>query len=91
MTSPPYNIGKDYERQSLTQQYVDDQTKIIQLCAQILYERGSLRWQVGNHVVDGYIQPLDILLYDAFVKAGLVLRIGSSGILSTGQYQSPPK
>jgi adenine-specific DNA-methyltransferase len=76
VTSPPYNIGKDYERHSKksTKQYVADQTKIIELCSQILDERGSLCWQVGNHVVDGYIQPLDILLYDAFVNAGFVLR-----------------
>src|SRR5581483_12370389 len=76
ITSPPYNIGKDYERHTRksTAQYVRDQTEIINLCAKVLDRRGSICWQVGNHVVDGYIQPLDILLYDAFIKAGFVLR-----------------
>jgi len=76
LTSPPYNIGKDYERHNKrsTAQYLEDQAAIIKLCANILDERGSLCWQVGNLVVDGYIEPLDILLYQKFIDAGFVLR-----------------
>jgi len=76
LTSPPYNIGKVYERHSRTSvaQYVKDQSEIIQHCADILDKNGSICWQVGNHVVDGYIQPLDILLYQSFIDAGFVLR-----------------
>ncbi len=76
LTSPPYNIGKAYERHNRksTKQYVDDQSEIIAKCADVLDERGSLCWQVGTHVIDGYIEPLDILLYPAFIAAGFVLR-----------------
>jgi adenine-specific DNA-methyltransferase len=76
LTSPPYNIGKDYERQRKlsTEQYIADQREVIQLCARILDKNGSLCWQVGNHIVDRHIEPLDILLYSAFIDAGFVLR-----------------
>jgi adenine-specific DNA-methyltransferase len=76
LTSPPYNIGKAYERHNRksTAQYVADQSAVIQMCSRVLDERGSLCWQVGTHVVDGYIEPLDILLYPAFIQAGFVLR-----------------
>jgi adenine-specific DNA-methyltransferase len=76
LTSPPYNIGKAYERHNMrsTAQYVEDQREIIGLCTAVLKKNGSLCWQVGNHVADGYIEPLDILLYQAFIDAGFVLR-----------------
>lgn len=76
LTSPPYNIGKSYERRKSksTAEYMSEQTELIQLCADVLGKQGSLCWQVGSRVVDGYIEPLDILLYPAFIKAGFVLR-----------------
>ncbi|MGC8485389.1 MAG: DNA-methyltransferase, partial [Candidatus Baltobacteraceae bacterium] len=76
LTSPPYNIGKVYERATKTgfDAYIEAQRTIIRACAQVLQDDGSLCWQVGNHVIDGHIQPLDIFLYPAFIEAGFVLR-----------------
>jgi adenine-specific DNA-methyltransferase len=40
----------------------------------LLSDRGSLCWQVGNHVDNGEIFPLDIYLYPIFREHGLKLR-----------------
>ena len=74
VTSPPYNIGKSYERRRELEEYVSQQSQVISECVRLLHPRGSLCWQVGNHVDDGEIFPLDILLYPVFKNHGLMLR-----------------
>ena len=74
VTSPPYNIGKSYERRTVLEEYLDAQEKTISECVRLLDERGSICWQVGNFVDNGSIIPLDIVLYPLFAKHGLVLR-----------------
>lgn len=74
VTSPPYNIGKKYESRSPLDAYVAAQAKVIAECVRLLHPRGSLCWQVGNHVQNGEIFPLDMVLYPLFQKHGLKLR-----------------
>lgn len=74
VTSPPYNIGKRYERRSPLETYIQDQAQVISECVRLLSDRGSLCWQVGNHVDNGEIFPLDIHLYPIFREHGLKLR-----------------
>ncbi len=74
VTSPPYNIGKAYERKSSLVAYVDAQTEVIARCAELLHPQGSICWQVGNHVDDGEVFPLDAVLYPVFKSMGLKLR-----------------
>ncbi|MFC7500011.1 DNA-methyltransferase [Enterovirga sp. GCM10030262] len=74
VTSPPYNIGKRYERRSPLDAYIQAQAQVISECARLLSDRGSLCWQVGNHVDNGEIFPLDIYLYPIFREHGLKLR-----------------
>lgn len=75
VTSPPYNIGKAYERRSSLEAYCEAQAKVIAECVRLLHPQGSLCWQVGNHVTkDGEVLPLDILLYPYFKDCGLYLR-----------------
>jgi adenine-specific DNA-methyltransferase len=74
VTSPPYNIGKRYEKRRSFDEYLLDQERVIAQCVERLTESGSVCWQVGNHVDDGAIVPLDIALYPLFAKHGLVLR-----------------
>ena len=74
VTSPPYNIGKSYEDKSDMNQYLARQEHVIAECARLLDDRGSICWQVGNHVENGEILPLDILLYPVFRRHGLKLR-----------------
>jgi adenine-specific DNA-methyltransferase len=74
VTSPPYNIGKTYESRSPLSSYVDAQARVISECVRLLHPRGSLCWQVGNHVQNGEIVPLDIVLHPVFQDHGLKLR-----------------
>lgn len=74
VTSPPYNIGKAYERRDSLDNYVSAQAKVIAECVRLLHDRGSICWQVGNHVQDGEVFPLDIILYRIFKDHGLHLR-----------------
>ena len=74
VTSPPYNIGKSYERRSPLDAYVESQAAVIAECVRTLRPGGSICWQVGNHVTDGEIVPLDIALYPIFREHGLKLR-----------------
>lgn len=75
VTSPPYNIGKQYERRSSLDDYLAGQAQVISECVRLLAPSGSLCWQVGNHVTtDGEVVPLDIALYSVFKSHGLKLR-----------------
>ena len=74
VTSPPYNLGKNYERKTSLANYIESQTRIIAQCVRLLHPQGSLCWQVGNHVQKGEVFPLDIILYALFKEHGLKLR-----------------
>jgi adenine-specific DNA-methyltransferase len=74
VTSPPYNIGKSYESRSSLNDYVKAQAQVISECVRLLAPTGSLCWQVGNHVDNGEIFPLDMVLYPLFREHGLHLR-----------------
>lgn len=74
VTSPPYNIGKSYESRRSQEVYIEEQAACIAEAVRVLQPNGSICWQVGNHVDDGEIFPLDILLYPLFKNHGLKLR-----------------
>lgn len=74
VTSPPYNLGKDYETRSSLDEYLESQAAVIQKCVRLLHPEGSICWQVGNYVDNGEVIPLDVLLYPIFRAEGLKLR-----------------
>jgi len=74
VTSPPYNIGKEYEKRMSLKVYIESQAATIAEAVRLLHPRGSICWQVGNHVDDGEIFPLDVILYSIFKNHGLRLR-----------------
>lgn len=74
VTSPPYNIGKEYEDVLDIEVYKAQQRQVIEQCIRVLKPEGSICWEVENYVDDGEIIPLDILLYDCFKENGLQLR-----------------
>jgi adenine-specific DNA-methyltransferase len=74
VTSPPYNIGKSYERRKTLDTYISEQASVIAECVRLLSPTGSLCWQVGNHVQNGEVFPLDMILYHIFKDHGLKLR-----------------
>jgi adenine-specific DNA-methyltransferase len=78
VTSPPYNIGKSYEKRTSLERYLSEQAAIIAECIRVLHPKGSICWQVGNYLGgDGKVSevfPLDILIYPLFKQHGLKLR-----------------
>ncbi len=67
VTSPPYNIGKAYERPQTLEEYLRRQRLVIAECVRIVRVGGSICWQVGNHVNGhGQVIPLDLLLHPLF-------------------------
>ena len=74
VTSPPYNLGKEYESRASIDAYLETQRRVIRECVRVLHPRGSLCWQVGNYVRNGEIIPLDSALYPVFRAQGLKLR-----------------
>lgn len=74
VTSPPYNIEKEYEKRKSQSVYLEEQAACIAEAVRVLSLRGSICWQVGNHVNDGEVFPLDVLLYPLFKDHDLKLR-----------------
>lgn len=74
VTSPPYNLGKEYEARSSLDAYLRTQEQVVAECVRILHPQGSICWQVGNFVENGEIVPLDTVLYPMFRGLGLRLR-----------------
>ena len=57
ITSPPYNIGKEYETKTSIEEYINNMEPMIAEFVRILREDGSICWQVGNYVDDGEVFP----------------------------------
>lgn len=74
ITSPPYNLGKAYERAAQLEDYLENLTPIVDQLIRVMADDGSLCWQVGNYVDNSEIFPLDIFYYPYFKKRGLKLR-----------------
>src|SRR5216683_7803742 len=67
ITSPPYNVGKEYEEDLKIEDYLKLQRMVIAECVRITRPGGSICWQIGNHVNGhGQMIPLDILLHPLF-------------------------
>ena len=67
ITSPPYCMGKAYENptddiETFKKQHI----KIFQDIYRILKPGGSICWQVGYHVSESCVIPLDFIVYDLF-------------------------
>ncbi len=74
VTSPPYNLGKEYEEDQALGEYIETQAATISEAVRICADDGSICWQVGNYVDNGEIVPLDTVLYPVFRSHGLKLR-----------------
>ena len=74
VTSPPYNIGKEYESKLSLPDYLEWQERIIKKIYLRLKPSGSICWQVGNYLDNGSICPLDIELAPIFKKLNMPLR-----------------
>ncbi|TIR20993.1 MAG: site-specific DNA-methyltransferase [Mesorhizobium sp.] len=75
MTSPPYFMGKNYDRSYRVEDFYDDHQAIAPDIARVTRLRGNVCWQVGYHVQDKTILPLDFAVYETFrAQTSLSLR-----------------
>jgi DNA modification methylase len=74
ITSPPYNLDKEYEDKNSLDDYFALIEPVIDELLRVLSPTGSLCWQVGNYVNKSEVYPLDILYYPFFKSKGLKLR-----------------
>ena len=74
ITSPPYNIGKEYETKKSIDAYLTELKPILKELVRALSDDGSLCWQTGNYIYDGEVFPLDMYFYPLFKELGLKLR-----------------
>ena len=85
VTSPPYNLGKSYEKVITLEDYLAAQEETIKEAFRVLSDKGSLCWQVGNHIAkNGEVYPLDTLIYPMCKRLGMGCGTASSGISSMG-------
>ncbi|MCK4629694.1 MAG: hypothetical protein KAT56_11875, partial [Sedimentisphaerales bacterium] len=66
ITSPPYNVGKEYERVTGLDNYLHALEPVLKELVRILSPQGSICWQVGNYVDKSEVFPLDIFYYPLF-------------------------
>ena len=67
ITSPPYCIGKAYEKKNTDiKAFVDQQERIIEDVYRVLKVGGSVCWQVGYHITEKEVIPLDFYVYQVF-------------------------
>lgn len=75
VTSPPYCMGKVYEKSTKTEDFVKNHEKLLPEMARIIKKGGSICWQVGYHVKNGAVMPLDYLVHDVMKNIpGISLR-----------------
>ncbi|EQD54302.1 DNA methylase N-4/N-6 domain-containing protein, partial [mine drainage metagenome] len=74
ISSPPYNLGKEYEVPVRLEHYLAEQTSVLEQLTRVVADTGSVCWQVGNYVERGEVFPLDIYFYPIFKRLGLRLR-----------------
>jgi adenine-specific DNA-methyltransferase len=63
VSSPPYCIGKEYEPKSALSDFSSMHRQLLPELVRILKPGGSLCWQVGTHVKNGVVTPLDYLVF----------------------------
>jgi len=74
VTSPPYNIGKEYESKTGLDTYLQPYESFTQTVFDKIKDGGHICWQVGNFINKGEVFPLDIYFYSLFKSAGFKLR-----------------
>ena len=74
ISSPPYNIGKEYEVPVELENYLRGQEDVLSEVVRVTAANGSVCWQVGNYIKAGEVFPLDIYYYPILKRHGLQLR-----------------
>jgi adenine-specific DNA-methyltransferase len=74
VSSPPYNLGKEYEAKRALALYLEEQRAVLEQCARVLAPTGSIFWQIGAFSDKGMLIPLDIRFFPILESFGLIPR-----------------
>lgn len=74
ITSPPYNVGKIYEKKKKLENYLEPYKEFAKDLYNKLSDTWSICWQVWNYIDDWEVFPLDIYYYNIFKEAWFKLR-----------------
>ena len=75
VSSPPYNIGKEYETRQALVEYVAEQTQVLAECERVLKPGGAIFWQVGAYSnKKGSLIPLDVRFFPVLEDLDLTPR-----------------
>lgn len=74
VTSPSYEVGKEYEKEQTFDEYLEEQDKIIEECKRVLKDDGSIYWNVAQTPKDGEIIPLGAIFYQKFKRLNFFLK-----------------
>jgi adenine-specific DNA-methyltransferase len=64
ISSPPYCMGKEYEPGNKVDDFVAAHEAVLPEIVRVTKAGGNICWQVGYHVRDNHVTPLDYLIYD---------------------------
>jgi adenine-specific DNA-methyltransferase len=75
IASPPYCMGKSYERSVSVEDFIAAQKEVLPEIARVTKDGGSICWETGYHAKDGRVHPLDFEVFSilAAIK-GISLR-----------------
>lgn len=75
VTSPPYFVGKEYDVSRSVNDFKKEFLSVIPGMIRVLKEGGNLCWQVGNHIQNGRLTPLDaVIINELIFESQLILK-----------------
>lgn len=63
VSSPPYCIGKAYESSRTVEDFIQTHERVFPEVVRVTKPGGSICWQIGCHVKDRSVVPLDYVVY----------------------------
>ncbi|MGO8918653.1 MAG: DNA-methyltransferase [Stellaceae bacterium] len=66
VSSPPYFMGKEYESSCSINDFIDIHEQLLPQLVRVVRPGGSICWQVGTHVRNNVVVPLDAVVYSVF-------------------------
>ena len=74
ISSPPYSIGKEYDESASVEEFLPQLHEMFCEIDRVLKPGGSVCWQVGYHVKNNVVVPLDFLVHSVFGQDPFRLR-----------------
>jgi adenine-specific DNA-methyltransferase len=69
VSSPPYFMGKEYDTSCNAADFIAVHEQLSQQLIRVVKSGGSICWQVGSHVSENVVIPLDAIVYATFSKS----------------------